>query len=263
MNQFKNDQGFTLVEIVIAAGLLGALSLGVMSQIKHMAKGQATSEVKMEELEMRRIIATTLSDKTACQNTFLGTSIGSALTQIKNVSGGVMYQVGNTYGNNAVKITDMRTVDLGVLQNGTRVINLILGIEKAKKIVSSNTKNITIQLNVKALGASSPITECYADTEAMINSATQNACTSIGGVWSALNGLCTLPSCNPGEVLQAIAPNGVAICKVVGCKLGEVYVGLDAAGAPICKNISCSVGGTYFTGLDASGNPICQPATYN
>lgn len=258
-----NNFGFSLAEIAIAMGLLSILSLGIISSMKTMAKGQATSETKMEELEIRRIIATTLSDKAACQNTFVNFNIGQPILQIKNAAGIAMYEVGKTYGNNSITLTGMSTQDTGVMQNGTRVVNLVLSLQKAKKIVTANVKNTNIQLNVKAASAAGVITECFADTQAIIISATAQACTSVGGTWDSSSGNCTLPSCPAGQVLQAISPTMGAVCKNIGCTLGTVYVGLDASGNPICKSITCSIPGTFFTGLDASGNPICSSATYN
>jgi len=62
----RNEKGFTLAEIVIGMGVMGIMGLGFMSMTKNMLKGQATAETKMEELELRRLIATNLTDKIAC-----------------------------------------------------------------------------------------------------------------------------------------------------------------------------------------------------
>lgn len=261
MNILKNSSGFTLVEIMVAMGLMGVITLGVMSQMKNMAQGQATSEMKVEELEMKRIILSTLSDRNACKTTFQSANIGQSISKIQNSAGTAIYQVGNTYGNKTLKITDIKTEDTGVIQNGTRVVKLHVRIQKMKKIIKANVKDIMIKLNVKAADATSVITDCFSDTEEIINSSIQQACTSIGAVWDTSTGQCQLPGCSSGQILQAITPSG-PVCKQIGCTLGQVYVGVDSSGVPVCKTITCSVVGTYFTGLDSSGNPVCVAPTY-
>lgn len=228
----KSQAGFSLAEIMIAMGLLSILTLGISSAMKMMAKGQATSEVKMEELELRRQIITLLTDKMACQNTMKNRAIGAVLTQIKGPTDLVMYQSGDIYGNNSLKIVKMVTKDNNVtMHNGTKSVDLIIDFEKMKKLVTHNVKSISISLAV-VTDASGIIESCYSDNEAIISSATSQSCTSLGGSWNGT--VCLLPKCNPGQVLQGISETG-AICKTLLCNDGEILKGIDADGNVLCS----------------------------
>lgn len=227
-----HQAGFSLAEIMIAMGLLSILTLGISSAIKMMAKGQATSEVKMEELELRRQIVTLLTDKLACQNTMKGKAIGGVVNQIKGPTDLMMYQMGNIYGNNSLKIVQMMTRDNNVtLHNGTKSVDLVIDFEKMKKLVTHNVKSISISLAVVVDG-SGLIESCYSDSEAIISSATSQSCLSLGGTWNG--SICLLPKCSPGQVLEGISEAG-AVCKTLICNDGEILKGINADGQVVCS----------------------------
>ncbi len=54
------QKGFSLPEIMIGAGLLGGAALLGTTLTKNMNKGQVAAETKMEELELKRVISSTL-----------------------------------------------------------------------------------------------------------------------------------------------------------------------------------------------------------
>lgn len=278
----RNHNGFTLIEIVIASGLLAALSLGVMQTMHTMQKGQVQSETKMEEIEIRRLVTTLLADKVACQNTLVGNNIGANITSIKNAGGATLYQTGNTYGNNSIKLTNIKTVDLNqVGTDGTRVVNLVLTLQKQKKLAGSTSKDATIQLNVKAPSATGVITECFGDSQQIV----ENSCISIGGTWNGAT--CTLNNfvLKTGDTMtgalnltSAAATGNISAaqfcsggnCKAITdlalsnqlCPNGQVANGTKADGTPNCRALQCPAN-QYFAGLDISNNAICRPYPTN
>ena len=226
-----NEKGFSLAEIIVAMGLLSVLSLGVSSMIKNMQQGQATAEVKMEQLEIHRVISMILMDRGACENTLKNIILGNAITDIKNSSGISLYSVGNSYGNNTLKISSMQTKDLGeVDSSGVRSVELLIKFDKLKKIAIGQTKQATIRLNVVADSATKIISSCYSDSIQLL----KQSCESLGGVWSIADSKCNLPSCAVGEVLQKLTPSGAAVCRSLNCPVGTNFNGLDSLGAPIC-----------------------------
>nr|BDT27732.1 prepilin-type N-terminal cleavage/methylation domain-containing protein [Bacteriovorax sp. HI3] len=226
-----NQRGFSLTEILIGMGLLSVLSLGVASMMKNMMSGQVTSETKMEELEMRRILTTTLADKKACENTFKNFSLGQVITQIKNSSGAIIYEVGKKYGNNSLAITSMKTEDTNIVgSDGTRTVELVVTLERMKKMAIGKVKNFTIQLQVVAATSTGPISSCFSDAESYL----KDGCLSLGGVWSDSGVRCALPSCPAGQLLQDINSSGGAVCRTLTCPAGLSLNGLDATGAPVC-----------------------------
>lgn len=76
MKLFKRG-GFTLVEVVIAAGLLGVVSLGVVHLIKNVSGIQKRAEQVMNSEQITRRIDGFIRDAKSCKNTFSGLSFSS------------------------------------------------------------------------------------------------------------------------------------------------------------------------------------------
>jgi len=65
-------QGFSLVEVMIAAGMLGIVSMGVMQMMQNMNKGQKTADLKSTRAWLTYNIDQALKDSRACERTFAG-----------------------------------------------------------------------------------------------------------------------------------------------------------------------------------------------
>jgi hypothetical protein len=297
-----NNKGFSLVEIAVAGGLLGGLALLGASVSKNMIQGQKSAETKMEELEMRRQIISLLSDRTACTNTFSGSTIGSEISSIKNVAAAVIFQTGSEYGNGSLKINSMTTTDTGqTFTDGTRSVNLTVSLTKLKTI-SRQIKNPVIPLRVRAASASSPISYCFADSEQIVTT----SCLAAGGIWNgsscsfdnlyvrksgdSMAGDLTAPQFNGNinattgtflnSATMAIGTAGSKVtspqfctgsnCKAIGdlalsnqeCPFGQVTTGVKADGLPNCRALQCPAN-QFFAGLDGASNPICRPFPTN
>nr|BDT27842.1 hypothetical protein BHI3_13080 [Bacteriovorax sp. HI3] len=277
----NNNYGFSLAEIMISMGILGILSLSVMKVNGMIQKGQAASETKMEEIELRRVIALILTDREACKNTFSGKNVGQALTQIKSSSNNVLYEVNKVYGNNALKITSFKTLDLAQpFSDNTRMIHLNVSFQRMKQILNNSTiLSANIPLRVKSPSASGLISECFADVDSII----QQSCLSSGGTWTGSN--CQYPQyvLKSGDTMTGVlnAPEfkGSFTGNVTGNLNGNVTGNIsgatgqfsgDVSAARFCTsghcqkienlalaNISCSNGQTQI-GVKADGSPNCK-----
>jgi len=187
----STQRGFNLPEMLIGVSLLGGSSLAFMKLQENMTKSQITSEAKMSELEIKRMITTNFLDKTACYMTFVAMNIGADIQEIKNSSGGILYESQKTYENNSLKISRMRTVDKNIVNaDGTRMIDLVISLERVKKQAFGGDKEMRIPLSVKASGANDPIQECYSNTDAIILSAMEESCLSFKGTWNSTTKKC-------------------------------------------------------------------------
>ena len=66
----KSVSGFSFVEIMVAMGLLGAISVGVMRVMDNANKASKTIEVKDDIIQMERQIADVLNSQNNCEETF-------------------------------------------------------------------------------------------------------------------------------------------------------------------------------------------------
>jgi len=173
-------------------GLLGLIILGFLKFQDNVSKSQVTSEAKMSELELKRQITTLFLDKSACYQTFVATSIGADVLQIKNSAGSAVFETNKTYESNSIKITKMKTFDKNVVNaDGTRMIDFVISLERVKKQAYGQVKEIRIPLSVKAAGGSSPIQECFSNTDAVIQSALEEMCLSQDGIWNTTTKKCS------------------------------------------------------------------------
>jgi type II secretory pathway pseudopilin PulG len=85
MNLKLKENGFSLVEVLIAAGILGAVSVGVMQLTKNMQQGQKTVELKGEKMDFSNRMKLYLSSDKSCEATLGGISTNSntVVNQIK------------------------------------------------------------------------------------------------------------------------------------------------------------------------------------
>lgn len=66
----NNEQGFSLVQVMIAAGMLGLVSLGTMRLMENQSKSASTTESKFESSETLNDIRLLLSERDSCRRSF-------------------------------------------------------------------------------------------------------------------------------------------------------------------------------------------------
>lgn len=108
----STEGGFSLIEVLIATGLMGVLAVGMMSTMKM----GITSQKSVNSLDEARVltaeISSILTDSAACANTFAGANPsiapGFSKSEIKTGDGGVVYRVGEVYGNKGLQLSEIR-----------------------------------------------------------------------------------------------------------------------------------------------------------
>ena len=282
----RNHKGFSFTEILVAAALLGGISLGVMQLMNNMQKGQKSSEIKMEVLDLRRRIVTTMADKFACEKTFGSKKIGDDIDVIKNAKGVIIVKKNQEVANKRLKITRIYTKDPKPprpLGNDMREIELHVDFENLMKNHSYGAKKtFSTLMTVEATGPNATITRCFDDREnavmTAINEAGGEICRVLGGRWvkgEALNKRCTTAPCEQGYYLSGIKTHpdtGQEIFKCTSytekCPDGQYLTGYDAGDPPkpncvflgrkksetsgLCK------ANEYLRGYDSKGEKVCN-----
>jgi prepilin-type N-terminal cleavage/methylation domain-containing protein len=188
-----NQKGFTLAEIVVAAGLLGIVSLGVMRLVDNMNKSQKTFETKSEIVLVTNSIAQSLTNEEACKNTFSGINLvtDSSVASIQNSTGASIFDVGSVYGNRSVRLTSLDIDNVSLANDGSSksgTFELLIGLEKLN---SQNQGGLAITKRVTI----SVITDLSDDFVGCFNSAagaTKNSCENIGGTFDSASQNCDL-----------------------------------------------------------------------
>ena len=197
-------RGFSLAEIMVAAGLLGALSLGVMQMTKTMTVNQKRAKTAFEVNTISSAIHQMMLNSTACSGT-LGVgapvSVGRELDDIKNRTGAVAFDKTTEYANGTVKIISINLADVsldgtpGTVRYGDSNIQVVF--EKNDSI-SNHTKRVIKRFPVRVeVDASDNLLKCYSAVENAVETAKEQTCASINGVFDATTGSCNLSSFDP------------------------------------------------------------------
>ena len=138
------DKGFSLLEVIIAAGLLGAISLGVMQLTKNMQTGQKTVELKGEKMDFANRMKLYLSSDKSCAATLGGRSVANNTD---------VYKIKVHREPSDVTILDLKNPDpkLGGYQFGDgaariRVTKIFVDSYSKTQDVDANTEEGTIDL---------------------------------------------------------------------------------------------------------------------
>ena len=163
MSAKKN--GFSIVEVLIAAGLMSIIGVGISSFLTKSMKSQKGIQAKGQQRELTNEIRNLLSDKIACENSFKGmnpkqspippeTTPGFDLQEIKDAAGNVKYGVGSSDKSGLLEVRQIRVSDWDPDVSIPTQGNVVLRIKLSKKDEKTDVKdllpdiiNIKVQLD--------------------------------------------------------------------------------------------------------------------
>lgn len=163
-----NSKGFSLVEVLVAAGMVGVIGLGVMSLTKQSSESAKSLEVNTEMVTVLNEMRAILSDPTNCKKTFDGKNAASSATPVDsliyvNKSGTdvnkfetITRNPNAKYGQGRIKILEYALDDsgAGVDVASEETTNLVVTFDRGKGISGNQTisKNIKLWVDVSAGG---------------------------------------------------------------------------------------------------------------
>src|SRR5690606_29641292 len=109
-----NQKGFSLVEIMVAIGMLGALSLGVMKINELMTKTSRNMSQQLDAVQIASLVQPYLRNTSACQLSFRGrnltTSQAVGANGILDSNGATIIDIGQDYGQVSIENIIFRNV---------------------------------------------------------------------------------------------------------------------------------------------------------
>jgi len=197
----KNNKGFSLVEILIAIGLLCGLSVWMMHLFKEQSKNEKTTASNLDIDAIGNEIRNILGDSLSCEKTFKGSPVTkpNAATDIYKVlsdnTAQKRFSVGEKKnGNTGVSIhsLDLKPDETYYVPAGKSVGETVLTIawNRGKQIQGTQLKTFRIPLSV-VLDASGNISSCHALAS---TTSLASICNSIGRGVDDLNKKCSPPT---------------------------------------------------------------------
>jgi len=208
----KNNKGFSLVQVMVAAGLMGGLALGVMQITKQMQTTAVVGETLLEENQLFNHISTILIDANSCEETFKGLSFGDSVESINRVKSNgnavKVYQVGGIYGNRALELKDM------ILSGKEGEEHLVLVIKRIKAAYIG-PKEIKKKVHLKLVVKDNKVINCFSELSNVTETSIKKSCSALSADYDPVTQTCKNIKLN-GEEAQ--------VCVGGTCKNIKSYI---------------------------------------
>ncbi len=160
MMSLRNKKGFSLVEVMIVAGLLGGLAMVVMQITKTSTKSTAKFSFDTDIIQITNEINAILSDPVKCLTTIGGKNALSTITGINSINGTRYFSLAsglapaNGYGNANVYIGSYG-ISATALDVGDNNSSLLINFQNKKVLkgtagAATVTKKINLYVKVDA-----------------------------------------------------------------------------------------------------------------
>lgn len=253
----KNNRGFSLVEIMVALGIMSALLVVLNTAQKSSMTSTGDLAVTSEVNNLIQLLTSELSRVETCNKNFGTTAIGAARTSIKNKSGQNIITAGAAYGK------ELTIQAITTAAGAGNVMELTITYLPQKK----TAQNFKIPINVFMDGAGI-IKSCFSDVQTLLKNAVQNACdTSNGYVFTAGTGT-GIGTCDVEFKVQDSAGGAISDGATPGkyfCPTGEFLQRVDVTTTPGSWIFKCKSATTascpswqYLESFDANGDPVCK-----
>ena len=105
----RKSSGFSLLESLLALGIMGVGVYFIVGLLKTGSMGQKTLLAQDDARVLTDNMANMLSDPAACQATFAGLDpvSGASVARLKDKAGNVQFKVGERYGNRGVELASL------------------------------------------------------------------------------------------------------------------------------------------------------------
>ncbi len=250
IRDFLNCRGFSLTETLVAAGLLGGVSLVTMRLMENSAQNESYVRFRSEVSKAVAIITTHLNDPNSCKSilvgkTFLGTPVATPVSAGNYYNGDGVIRMTNRLGTATITLLqhnasyDGFRIPLGgislqrnLADSATqKLVDLILVFDVKKLDVTSrkvgSNQRITKKITMKVEASGTTITSCGPIIAEANATAKQVLCTSLSSGAAYWDGTeCRLKAirCPYGQVPFQMTSLGSVSCVPVEQKIDPSQV---------------------------------------
>ena len=252
----SNDEGFSIISMIMAAGMMAGLALTLAELTKQQMAIQVKIETAVELVNLSRRISRALYDGESCKNTIGSTivfNISSTVQSfpidfIRDKENNSIIEKGGKYGNNMIKVNSMK-LEVPKIENNSFEAKFIVVFQKIKKAIKGHnlvTREYPLSLESDTDGT---LLGCNSSFDATARLVKRQLCNELGGTWDPVNYTCTR---NAGGVSKA------------SCPAGYLVKGINAEGKLLCaSSIGCRVHANCVASFEAvDTTPFCSESEY-
>lgn len=213
---FRNNSGLTLIEIMIAAGIMSAIAYGMVTFFQTQKNTQKNLELRSEALAAVSNMKLLLINSTACKHTFTGFNVSTCsngtskcsmnTTGIRDKNNTVQYRISPAL-NSSFANTSLVMISMDFTKYNPAVSNLAeiaitfnhyKGPQASGKLIGTSVQSFPISVRV----VSNVIQSCYSDSDATVLEARKQVCTNeLSGSWNDITLACTIVPAFPSGAI--------------------------------------------------------------
>lgn len=204
-NILKKQSGFSLTELVIAVGIMGIVSLGVMELTNNQQKMQSFAKTKDAEVSLVRLARLSLLTNASCQINLQGRTVPSNIPEIVDPQG--IQLLTSVAPNNAIGDASNRVVINRIrvesydptkpLVEGDNLVDL--KIRTIRQVTGSPDKQIEHSFLMRVqLDGAGQIVRCHTAISEVSDNLGEEFCDTTNGLWDTTNNICehsVAPAC--------------------------------------------------------------------
>lgn len=277
----RNHSGFTLVELLLAAGVVGVVSLIAFTSLRSSIQTGGSVYVTSESTYLKNLVVANLSNNFACENTFKGFSPTRAIVVLKDKRNTPFLSVNNKFGegkrDDIITVTGISsTVVPGSSNNLTLKVTYDID-NTLKGNRPKNTNSFTLNVFYRLDTATGLIDNCLVNYSSLMKDAVKASCQGNAAYYEPVETLSVADQANfpSGRCTHRIhvlnntgaGSDAAVVAGTVACPAGQFLVDVSTPSAnphdhqPVFKcqamQASCAAG-TYLQGIQSNGTPICK-----
>ena len=267
----KKERGFSIVGVLVAAGMAGGLALYLANIARQQHVTQRKAETGTEITQLQHKILSVFYDGDACTKTLVlpaphnRLANGRVIDELKNRQGTVVVKKG-------VPINRLLQVEQMVIRNAqttgkTREADIVITMKKLGVANAGVTTVKTFKITAEMESATSNvISRCHHTLDAKEHGIKTRMCTEMGGEMVCPNGqpptlVNGVPNCSGGVTITHCSIDNILeqFCQQMGGSYAaHSNMKCDLRQAPVLANFCSGMGGTWNNGR-CSITPVTTP----
>lgn len=147
-----NRNGFSMVQVMMAAGMMGVLSLGMMKMMETQKKSAKSIKAGVEVQAFYSELRAYMGKSTYCIANFEGEVLKEGdqfdLEELVKPNGKILYKVGNKYGDRSFKIAKIEVTDFEKDSDTSGIMKLQFVLDKIGKSYGAKSYTKILKIDV-------------------------------------------------------------------------------------------------------------------